>query len=390
MANSSLDLQVSGNVLGPTLYRPLRRSNYQPPSKVRIVDGRSGIHLDRHLHDGLEPAFEPIYESTMESDRSLPSQDRPRSSSLRDNSSPPLDSGTLVSNPAPTKHRSSSSATTGLRAAQDPFDATSITQSELVALRMAAIRSGFNVFTKELMIKSLLADAATNRSYMPAQLLFFLWAHHLQIDVNNFHATDLINFLSNLHRSKKHQVATLLLARSAVTHFLFNPYSISSCGDISQYLNKLKLLAPPILLHRPTIELTPTFDALQSEDPATMIFAPLQRKLAFLLAFSERKTGSSSNHQFLLCQDAYKPSLVSYRCLSSSGTSSGKTTLFLLNSFCEHYLLSSPLATRTTGVWLKHYLRLSTSDVRVSVRSLASSLALRAGILKEDIVTMGN
>ncbi|KAI8329269.1 hypothetical protein BD560DRAFT_342110, partial [Blakeslea trispora] len=41
------------------------------------------------------------------------------------------------------------------------------------------------------------------------------------------------------------------------------------------------------------------------------------------------------------------------------------------------------------SVWLKHYLRLSTTDVQVSVRSLASSLALRAGIPKENIVTMG-
>ncbi|OBZ82413.1 hypothetical protein A0J61_09540 [Choanephora cucurbitarum] len=356
MANSSLNLQVSGNVLGPTLYRPLRRSNYQPPSKIPIVDGQPGIHLDGRLHDGLEPAFEPIYESTMESDRSLPSQDRPRLSSLPDNSSSPLDSGTLVSTPAPTEHRSSSSATTGLRTAQDPFDATSITQSELEALSVVAIRSRFsasttlNVSTKELMIGSLLADNSINRSYMPAQRLFVLWAHHLQIDVNNFHANDLISFLSDLHRSKKYQVATLLLARSAVTNFHVDPHSISSCDDISQYLNRLKSLAPPIRLHRPTIDLTPTFNALRSEDPAIMNFAPLQRKLAFLLAFclqSERKTGSSSNHQVLLCQNTYRSSLVSYRCLPSS-------------------------------------------DIRVSVRSLASSLALCAGIPKEDIVIMGN
>ena len=94
-----------------------------------------------------------------------------------------------------------------------------------------------------------------------------------------------ISFLSDLHRFKKYQVATLLLARSAVTHFHVDPHSISSYGDIGQYLNRLKSLAPPIRLHRPTIDLTPTFNALRSEESTTITFVRLQRKLAFLLAF---------------------------------------------------------------------------------------------------------
>jgi hypothetical protein len=49
-----------------------------------------------------------------------------------------------------------------------------------------------------------------------------------------------------------------------------------------------------------------------------------------------------------------------------------------------------PAAARTIGTWLTRLLRLSTSESRVSVRSLASSLALQANIPLDDIQTLGN
>ncbi|KAI8880158.1 hypothetical protein K501DRAFT_141891, partial [Backusella circina FSU 941] len=49
-----------------------------------------------------------------------------------------------------------------------------------------------------------------------------------------------------------------------------------------------------------------------------------------------------------------------------------------------------PLQTGTIQGWLSRLLRKSTLEPRVSLRSIASSLALAAGIPKEDVVTMGN
>ncbi|KAI8878748.1 hypothetical protein K501DRAFT_336557 [Backusella circina FSU 941] len=45
---------------------------------------------------------------------------------------------------------------------------------------------------------------------------------------------------------------------------------------------------------------------------------------------------------------------------------------------------------RTIQRWLSKLLNISTSESRVSIRSIASSLALQAGIPKDDIVSMGN
>ncbi|KAI8974980.1 hypothetical protein BDB01DRAFT_728593, partial [Pilobolus umbonatus] len=49
-----------------------------------------------------------------------------------------------------------------------------------------------------------------------------------------------------------------------------------------------------------------------------------------------------------------------------------------------------PLCVRTIQKWISKLLRLSTTESRVSLRSIASSLALQLGIPKEDIITMGN
>jgi hypothetical protein len=61
------------------------------------------------------------------------------------------------------------------------------------------------------------------------------------------------------------------------------------------------------------------------------------------------------------------------------------TTLFL-NSLQPE----KELSTRTIQSWVTKLLRLSTDEKRVSLQSIASSLALQVGIPKDDIVTMGN
>ncbi|KAG1456001.1 hypothetical protein G6F46_007803 [Rhizopus delemar] len=58
--------------------------------------------------------------------------------------------------------------------------------------------------------------------------------------------------------------------------------------------------------------------------------------------------------------------------------------------FINSHHAGSPISVRTIQGWLRRLLRFSTTESRVSLRSIASSLALQAGIPKEDIVTMGN
>ncbi|PHZ08769.1 uncharacterized protein RHIMIDRAFT_241280 [Rhizopus microsporus ATCC 52813] len=64
---------------------------------------------------------------------------------------------------------------------------------------------------------------------------------------------------------------------------------------------------------------------------------------------------------------------------------STRSSLFV-NSRCPQ----EPLATSTISTWLRNMIRISTEERNVSVRSIASSLALPRGISKEDIVALGN
>ncbi|KAG1138850.1 hypothetical protein G6F37_010176 [Rhizopus arrhizus] len=61
------------------------------------------------------------------------------------------------------------------------------------------------------------------------------------------------------------------------------------------------------------------------------------------------------------------------------------TTLFA-NSLQPNNLISI----RTIQFWISKLIHLSTNEKRVSLRSIASSLALQSGILKDDMVTMSN
>ncbi|CEI99238.1 hypothetical protein RMCBS344292_13330 [Rhizopus microsporus] len=72
-------------------------------------------------------------------------------------------------------------------------------------------------------------------------------------------------------------------------------------------------------------------------------------------------------------------------CRFSSSPSDSPDTLFL-----HSYAPLKPLSVRTIQHWIGKLVRISTTEPWVSLRSIASYLALKAGIPKDDIVTMGN
>ncbi|KAI8991147.1 hypothetical protein BDF20DRAFT_903970 [Mycotypha africana] len=139
--------------------------------------------------------------------------------------------------------------------------------------------------------------------------------------------------------------------------------------------------------HTAFTAMDPTIDHLQSLSLTSISLATLQNKLAFLLGitcflrpsdlhripFSSAKL---SDDQTLLSFEVHAPKekrgrrhpricpVATFIAYKSRRPDCTVSTLFLL--------------------------RLSTTEPRVSIRSIASSLALQAGIPKEDIVTMGN
>ncbi|KAI8331300.1 hypothetical protein BD560DRAFT_415902 [Blakeslea trispora] len=84
----------------------------------------------------------------------------------------------------------------------------------------------------------------------------------------------------NLH------VNTLALWRSAILRFHTRPDSISNHPTLVSFLQALKNKAPPIEIHRSSINLQPTLDAIKAINNTTRKLRDLQRKTAFLLGMA--------------------------------------------------------------------------------------------------------
>lgn len=75
--------------------------------------------------------------------------------------------------------------------------------------------------------------------------------------------------------------------RTAVVHFHDNPTVIRSNPLVISYLDTLSKQAPPVLIHRPTIDPTPFLIYAQSTSSRSSTnLKLLQQKLAFLLAMA--------------------------------------------------------------------------------------------------------
>ncbi|KAG2228546.1 hypothetical protein INT48_000313 [Thamnidium elegans] len=165
--------------------------------------------------------------------------------------------------------------------------------------------------------------------------------------------------------------------------------------DLNEFITTILNQAPPIRLHKSTINLQPTFTFLKNIENGTTSLAKLQSKLAFLLAVTCFLRPSDlhripinsmkiENNNTELSFDVNCPKEKRGRRMIKRPACRA-TTLFV-NSLRPN----NPISVRTIQGWLTKLLHLSTSENRVSIRSIVSSLALQVGIPKEDIVTLGN
>jgi hypothetical protein len=298
-------------------------------------------------------------------------------------------------------------------------------EQEVEARRLEIIRakyesSNLNSKAKDILLNKRLIDNATNRSYKPGQRLFLLWASEHQVSETDFNSSDLINFLADMFTEKGYSVGTIQLCRTAVTHLNNNPKRLRENSEVNDFITTLLNQAPPIRTHKLTIDLKPTFQYLMSICPDTTTLARLQSKLAFLLAVT----------CFLRPSDLVRIPLSSIQVSSNSTTltfevhcpKEKRARRKIIKSFqvkahkepticpvntCNSFLQKRPtcsatslfvnskqpnktLSVRTVQAWLTKLLRMSTDEKGVSIRSIASSLALKSGIPKEDIITLGN
>ncbi|KAI9271649.1 hypothetical protein BDA99DRAFT_594773, partial [Phascolomyces articulosus] len=264
-----------------------------------------------------------------------------------------------------------------------------------------------------------LKDDATNDSYKPGQLLFLKWCLESNITPQSFQPEDLINFISDMHTRHLYAISTLQLFRAAITHFHHHPSSIRTNERINSFFNILLKHAPPIRLHRPTISLQPTIDHLQSLDSHSISLATLQSKLAFLLGITcflrpsdlhrIPFTSTSVSDDNILSFEVHSPKekrqrrriIKSFQVKAHRDQHLCPVHIFHLYMqrrpscdatplFVNSLQPNNSISPRTIQSWISKLINLSTDEKRVSLRSIASSLALQSDIPREDIVTMGN
>ncbi|KAG1178037.1 hypothetical protein G6F36_010725 [Rhizopus arrhizus] len=388
----------------------------------------SGGSSQRRIQCPMVPVVQPIYPPTMEPCSSMSREDSPRTAAPGDNGDTILDLGDVVPSPAQYEPLGTDSAGPDGNSMHNPFDSVALDRSQWEAVRVETLRcrfqgNGLNESSAAILSSNLLLDNATNRSYQHGQYLFIQWASFHQISLRLFSPTDVINFLADLHRYKQYPVGTLRLARSAITHFHENPLLIRSNVDISSFLNTLTSQAPPVRLHKPTIDLLPTFQGLRKIiSAATTPFPDLQRKLAFLLALTcflrpsdlARIPYSSVTldpSQSFMTFDVVAPKerrkrrriIKTFKVKAHTDQAFCPVQVLLAlqhhgfssNRACDSFFIHSlkpnkSVCSSTIGSWLKEFLALSSCESHISVRSVASSLALRLGIPEDDVITMGN
>ncbi|KAG2228482.1 hypothetical protein INT48_008098, partial [Thamnidium elegans] len=308
-------------------------------------------------------------------------------------------------------------------------NSSSLTTSELDTLRMEIIRAklvnaNLNEQANQDILDHKFAPTITNKMYRKNQLRFIDWAYKNQVSFTDFSGADMVNFLASMRQEHTLQVSTLKTLRAAATHLHTDSSSISTNDLVNNYLDSIIKQAPPVSIHREPVDMTPSLAYARTIlSCSTTSLKPLQQKLAFLLSMAAflrpsdlaRIPFSSCNirpegsltFQVVAPKETRKKrriiksftvhphntdiELCPVRCFkalrdhSSLASRSDDSHLFV-----KSHIPSQPLSS-TLSTWLhREFISLSTSESRVTMRSLASSRALDKGVSIDNIVSLGN
>ncbi|KAI8980322.1 hypothetical protein BDB01DRAFT_843894 [Pilobolus umbonatus] len=205
--------------------------------------------------------------------------------------------------------------------------------------------SPLNKHARDILIDKNLTDNSTNRAYKKGQ--------HIQKPGKTFSHIDLNNFatITQLHPD-------------------LNP--IRNKEDINQFIKILLNRAPTIRIHEPTI--THLRHKLAFLLGITCFLRPSDLHRIPYISVSVHDTGS---HLYFENRHCAIHTFVSFR---NRRPKCSAPTLFI-NSLRPN----SPLKIRTIQARIPKLLKLSSSETRLSLRSIAPSPALQSGIPKEDI-----
>ncbi|KAI8058853.1 hypothetical protein BDF21DRAFT_430126 [Thamnidium elegans] len=372
--------------------RSVCRQDDETTSKVRILATGPGQLVYRRLYHPVESISSTLPEPALEPNQSMPPEDNPVEVNSSNNDHPMVAQCVMV--PNHTVHECDSAANNATIGDCSPVPNSDLANDKqfLEACRLELIRTKYqnselNDNAQTIFINNPLEDNPTNMSYKPGQLLFLKWCIKKQISQQFFTPTNVINFLSDMRVNRSYAISTLQLFRSAVTHFHHNPRSLQEDENINSFITTLLRKAPPTRLHRSTINLQPTIDYLSALSSSDISLSKLQSKLAFILDLQRIPLSSvsvSTDHTLSFEVHSPKEKRQRRRIIKSF------TVKAHVNQHVCPVHTFDLLSGRRPLSHLDKLLRLSTMEQRVSLRSIASSLALQSGIPKDDIVTIGN
>ncbi|KAK4514797.1 uncharacterized protein ATC70_002402 [Mucor velutinosus] len=418
MDDQAADISTDTASLGTFFHRSIRGQDYEVATKVRVMDAGSRRSIYGCVIDNMDQLPESLRKSSLESHHTGIEQDQARTTFLGDSGGSVLAQCSVV--PPPTTIGSFPALDVATTSGADNItqDSPPITTTELDALRVATIRQqllkkNLNAQAVEDLLAAKLAPTGTNLSYRKNQLRFLEWAIKNGVSFTSFTPVELVNFLSDIRSRYNLQVATLKTVRAAVAHLHDEPKGIRESELINSYIDTMMKQAPPVPIHRPTIDISPALTYARSIVSRTTISIKLlQQKLVFLLAMAaflrpsdlaripyhscsitdtgcltlqvvapkETRRKRRIIKPFTIHPHASDIELCPVQCFKALRAHPGLASRPPGSQlFVKSHLIQQPLSSSTISSWLhRDFIALCTSEPNVSIRSLASSASVRS------------
>lgn len=174
-------------------------------TKIRVMETRSGRIYSRRFHHPVEHLPSTLDQPSVESTHQVSTENSPRTSTTGNTCSTPLAISHLLSSTPTASSTAADISSPSSHRDNTQVDSSSITTEELEALRMEYLNKKFGtssqltLASKEFLSSTLTSDTTTNKAYIKAQREFVKWSLSSRVDINNYNAFDLVNFLQHVH-----------------------------------------------------------------------------------------------------------------------------------------------------------------------------------------------
>ncbi|KAI9286774.1 hypothetical protein BC943DRAFT_351531 [Umbelopsis sp. AD052] len=375
--------QLHSRDVRSTRRRSVRRSHDEPSPVLCVMEtGLNGISNRRSVNS-VASLPESIYDSSVESNRDLHTEDQNGTSTSSHLDSSPLAIGHMVPSVVGTGRGPSNTARpTDTDGPECSSSSLTLDKSELETLRLETIQrrfadKGYSLTAIKSLTKSIEDQTGLKSPYRRAQYLFLQWSLAHSVDPVHFSQSDLTNFLLEA-LAAGYSLSTIQIYLTAICLLHTDPDQVRSSTTLKALLKRTRRSAPSKEMLKPTVDIAPTLRFLaQIPSDHSAPLNDLNKKTQWPHYYGLPTLRGS------VCLIA-PAMMVAMFNLGNRQRPSGKL-------FTNSKNPAKTLRIATISSWLKSLERISTSQTPIpSVRSIASELALARGASLSDVVTMGN